>query len=599
MTRDQDKKETKEAKTPPLTTSKRKKKVRRVRLLSRPIKHAQPETKESDTEEDNEDPASSDVDDRGNIKGLIDYDYESGVSPTIEVRYNKPCVPCVRRSEKKKRRGPYPRKATRKKSNQNLEQDDIITKMLILSDLCTQVENITDSAPRRVNKKRRRRLKTQPVVVPLEEPKSDDEEWEEEEDEEDLRDNFTMEEAQYYKCLSRNEKRSCRHEYETIQDFNQSKVPLKFKILAMKNVSLQSRAFLMSRLTAFNSMETQDNEYHKLSAWFTQFQKLPLNTYAKFPISYPGNTKREIFKFLRNSRAQLDDAVYGHDHVKDEILQLMAGWVTNPQGQGRVLALQGPPGNGKTTLVKNGISKVLGRPFALVGLGGAKDSAFLQGHEYTFEGSKPGRLIEVIRDTGCMNPVVFFDEIDKLSESPAGKEIASLLCHVLDPVQNTCFQDRYFSGIDIDLSKAVFVLSFNDPDKVDPILKDRMRVVKMKGFEITEKIKIAKNYLMKDVCSEFKFKTDNILISDAVMTHIISSYTNEAGVRELRRNIGTIISKLNLIKLLGKRDKKKVNSILTHLPKQTIQWPLHLTCELVDELLKKKNSDQTPLGMYI
>jgi ATP-dependent Lon protease len=356
----------------------------------------------------------------------------------------------------------------------------------------------------------------------------------------------------------------------------------------------------MNRLNSFQEMETTDNEYHKLNAWFSQFQKLPLNEYTKFPISKSANSTKEIYNFLVKSRNTMNKAVYGHEHVKDEIIQLISGWISNEAGTGQVLALQGPPGNGKTTLVKNGLSKVLGRPFSLIALGGAKDSAFLQGHDYTFEGSKPGRIIEVIRDAGCMNPVIFFDEVDKLSDSPAGKEISNLLCHLLDPVQNSTFQDRYFSGIDIDLSKAVFVMSFNNAEKVDPILKDRMRVIHMKGFKTADKIKIAQEYLLPEICEEFNFKLKDLKIPDSVIKYIVEKYTNEHGVRDLRRNLSTIVARLNVIKLVGKRSESKLKKVVRYSLSSKTKFPLTLTTEQADSLLRQNGKSNAGVpSMYM
>jgi ATP-dependent Lon protease len=574
---------------------------------------------EEDTDDDDEmlalEEEASDVDEYGNIVGLIDYDMPDEIIP-------------IRKSMRKKRSRRQLLKnkalshARKKKRNQNVIQDieiiefdgvphhhhhqfmqpmirqqpqqadDSLTKMLVLSQLCGQIEEMDKR--RRVIKRRKRKKKKK-----KKESESEDEEESSDEDEDsdssyiddeedyDLRDMLTAPEEKYFKKLTKKKRNRCVEEYDMLRMHNITSIPLKFMILQMEHISMQSKAFLMNRLHSFQSMEPTDNEYHKLNAWFTQFQKLPLNDYTKFPMSKTDNSSKEIYKFLADSRATLDGSVYGHDHVKDEIIQLISGWISNEAGTGQVLALQGPPGNGKTTLVKDGLSKVLGRPFALIALGGAKDSAFLQGHDYTFEGSKPGRIIEVIRDAGSMNPVIFFDEVDKLSESPSGKEISNLLCHLLDPVQNSTFQDRYFSGIDIDLSKAVFVMSFNHVEKVDPILLDRMRVIQMKGFKSSDKIKIAQDYLMPSICKEFNFKQKDITVPDDSIKHIIDKYTNEQGVRDLRRKLGTIVAKLNVLKLIGKRSESKLKKIVKFtLPGKT-KFPLKVSTEQIDALLRR------------
>jgi hypothetical protein len=551
---------------------------------------------------------ASDVDEAGNLKGFIDYDMPDQydyiqVIPTRSkartrrgksqrrLLQSEPSIE-IDFGEMMQRRRPSPPPLMLGNNN----QDDQLTKMLVLNQLCAAVEKMD----KRKRRRRKKRKSDENETSSSEEEDSDSSFHPDEGIEmEDLRDTFTPSERTYYKKLNRKKRRDCIEEYDTLRLLNSAAVPLKFRILGLTALSTNSKAFLMNRLMSFQGMETTDNEYHKLNTWFSNFQKLPLNEYTKFPISKAANSPKEIYKFLVDSRNTMNSAVYGHEHVKDEIIQLISGWISNEVGTGQVLALQGPPGNGKTTLVKNGLSKVLGRPFSLIALGGAKDSAFLQGHDYTFEGSKPGRMIEVIRDAGCMNPVIFFDEVDKLSDSPAGKEISNLLCHLLDPVQNSTFQDRYFSGIDIDLSKAVFVMSFNNPDKVDPILKDRMRVIRMDGFKTGDKIKIAKDYLLPEIFEEFKFKPRDLKIADGVVKHIVEKYTNEHGVRDLRRNLSTIVSRINVLKLVGKRSESKLKKVVKYtLPAKT-KFPLVLSVEHADALLKHNAKSNVGVpGMY-
>ena len=149
-------------------------------------------------------------------------------------------------------------------------------------------------------------------------------------------------------------------------------------------------------------------------------------------------------EFLYKTYSTLDKAIYGHKEAKMHILQVIGKWIKNPISQGNVLALQGPMGNGKTTLVKEGIAKAINRPFAFIALGGASDSAFFDGHAYTYEGSHWGRIIDILIESKCMNPIIYFDELDKVSETFKGEEIIHLLTHLTDPSQNTLFQDNYF-----------------------------------------------------------------------------------------------------------------------------------------------------------
>jgi ATP-dependent Lon protease len=546
----------------------------------------------SDTEEEEEE-EESDVDEHGNIKGLIDYDMTDDEFPVAVRRSNRLAS---KRIGSRNKRQLVKRKKTPLRETEFIEidvlpspqhpmaLDDTFGKMLMLSQLCNQVERL--GKKRRPKRKRKKSFDENETSDSSDDDDDSDSTWNELDEDLDLRESLTPVEEKYFKKLSKKNKRELDEEYESLRLLNITTVPLKFRILNLKHVSVSSKGFLMNRLNTFQTMEPTENEYHKLHAWFSNFEKLPLDKFKNFGVSKDKNSTKEIYNFLAKSRKTLDTAVYGHEHVKDEIVQLLSSWISNSEGHGQVLALRGPPGNGKTTLVKNGLSKVIDRPFALIALGGAKDSAFLQGHDYTFEGSKPGRIVEVLRDSECMNPVIFFDEVDKLSETAAGKEISNLLCHLLDPVQNSLFHDRYFSGIDLDLSKAIFVMSFNDIEKVDPILRDRMNVVNMKGFSRSDKIKIANNYLIPELYKEFNFNPKHLKIPDSSLRHVIDKYTKEQGVRELRRKLYAIIGKLNVLKIVGKRSESKLKKVIQCSLPAPLKFPLTLTSENIDSLLK-------------
>ena len=204
-------------------------------------------------------------------------------------------------------------------------------------------------------------------------------------------------------------------------------------------------------------------------------------------------------EFMMNAKKTLDEAVYGLNDAKMQIMQMMAQWISNPQSIGTAIAIKGPMGTGKTTLIKDGISKILNRPFAFVALGGATDSSFLEGHSYTYEGSTWGHIVEILKQSKCMNPVIYFDELDKVSDTPKGEEIIGILTHLTDTTQNAQFKDKYFNGIDIDLSKCLFIFSYNDENKVNPILRDRMYKIETEGYNMKDKMTIVKNYLIPSI----------------------------------------------------------------------------------------------------
>jgi len=238
----------------------------------------------------------------------------------------------------------------------------------------------------------------------------------------------------------------------------------------------------------------------------------------------------------------------------------LAQWMSNPQSQGNAIALYGPPGIGKTSLVKEGISKILNRPFAFIPLGGSTDVSYFTGHSYTFEGSIPGRIANIVMETRTMSPVFYFDELDKISTtSEHGQDVIAMLMHLIDGSQNQHFHDRYFAGIDFDLSKALFIFSYNDDTKVHPVLKDRMYRIECSGYSRSEKVEIARNFLIpaikKNILGE-KSGSSGFELNDSAIGNIIDVYTEqEKGVRNLKRCLETIYKKINLRQIQGKKQE--------------------------------------------
>ena len=191
-------------------------------------------------------------------------------------------------------------------------------------------------------------------------------------------------------------------------------------------------------------------------------------------------------------------------------------------------------GNGKTTLVKEGISKMINRPFAFISLGGATDSSFLDGHSYTYEGATPGRIVEILKNSKCMNPVIYFDELDKVSDTPRGQEIINLLIHLTDFSQNDNFSDKYYSDIPLDLSKALFIFSLNNIDNMNPILRDRMMMIQTDKLSDPDKLIISQEYMIPKILSNLGFLESDIQIPQNIIEFCIQKYSEEEGVRNLK-----------------------------------------------------------------
>ena len=257
----------------------------------------------------------------------------------------------------------------------------------------------------------------------------------------------------------------------------------------------------------------------------------------------------------------LNDAVYGHEKAKRHVERIVGQWI-NGEKSGYCFGFEGPPGVGKTSLAKRGLAKCLkdengvDRPFAFIAIGGSSNGSTLEGHNYTYVGSTWGRIVDILIESKCMNPIIFIDELDKISRTEHGKEIIGILTHLIDPTQNDTFQDKYFSGIDLDLSKALFIFSYNDVDSIDRILLDRIHRIQFKHLSLDEKLVITNSYILPEIYK--KMGLDNIIHFDNnVIEYIISNYTKEPGVRKLKEILFEIIGEINLTELANNKNIKE------------------------------------------
>jgi ATP-dependent Lon protease len=181
----------------------------------------------------------------------------------------------------------------------------------------------------------------------------------------------------------------------------------------------------------------------------------------------------------------------------------------------------------------------------MIQMGGDSNGSSRHGHNYTYVGSTWGSIVQILIDKKCMNPIIFIDEVDKISRTEHGKEIVGILTHLLDQTQNDCFQDKYFSGIDLDLSKALFILSYNDADAIDKILLDRVHRIKFSSLSLEDKLVISNNHILPEVYKKMGLE-EMIYFSDDVLKYIIEEYTSESGVRKLKEILFEIVGEINL-----------------------------------------------------
>ena len=410
-----------------------------------------------------------------------------------------------------------------------------------------------------------------------------------------LRRKSSTNDLEYFKKhLSIKEQRALIDELNEVAKVTAIEKPYKLTLLE-SDIPRDMKAVALRKVGMLQYMEPGCGEYCKLKNWVDAFMQIPFNKNKNLPITIADGVDK-CHDFMTAAKTRLDTAVHGLTDAKMQIMQMVGQWIANPAAIGTAVAIHGPPGTGKTSLVKEGISKILGRDFAFIALGGATDSSFLEGHSYTYEGSVWGKIVDSLIRCKSSNPVIYFDELDKISETSKGEEIVGILTHLTDTSQNSEFHDKYFSEVGFDLSKCLFIFSYNDESRVNPVLLDRMYKIKTTGYSTKDKTFIAQNHLIPRIRAEVAFAEGDIVIPDAVVEYIVEHHTmKEAGVRNLKRCLETVYTKLNLHRLMRPGTQlfeEKEKSL-------EVSFPYTVSQEVVDKLIKKNDSDRPNMNLYL
>lgn len=355
-------------------------------------------------------------------------------------------------------------------------------------------------------------------------------------------------------------------------------IPHKFRILDLP-ISDFVKSNVIKKINTLNEICGDGGESHKLRNWVDAFMRIPFGKSVPLPVTLKdGQTK--CTDFMVNAKKTMDKHIYGMDTAKLQIMQIIAQWIVNPSAVGNVIALQGSMGVGKTSFARNAIAEVLQRPFEFFTLGGASDIANFIGHSYTYEGSLWGRIVDSLMHAGTMNPVLYFDELDKISTTPQGEEIVSMMIHMTDRSQNTQFHDRYFAGVDFDLSQCLFVFSFNDIEKVHPILRDRMNVIHCGGYSDKDKQVILKDYIWPQVLDRLKFDSKDVTLTESAIKYMISEFSGEEkGIRTLIRTLESMMTRLNMLRVANHESMKEYKFYMD------VKFPLMINEDIVKKLL--------------
>tara|TARA_Y100000739_G_C20606658_1_gene465962 strand:+ start:375 stop:1541 length:1167 start_codon:yes stop_codon:yes gene_type:complete len=345
-------------------------------------------------------------------------------------------------------------------------------------------------------------------------------------------------EKDYFENLDELEQKKIIKKMYKLEKIKENTTPFRFKILSLYTTDY-NKNILLDLYNNFCNLDKSTQEYFKYKIYFDNINNVPFNNYSILNI-------KNINNYLLECKEILNKEFYGHETIKNYLLQILCQYYTNPESN-NILGFFGPPGVGKTTLAYI-ISKILKKPLEIINLCGAQDSSYLEGHSFTYEGSKPGKIISTLIKHKTMNPIILFDEVDKISKTEKGYELEKLLINIADNSQNNNFIDKYFMEVTFDLSQIFFIFSYNDRNLIDPILYDRICEIEFKYYNTDDKIELSQNYIIPKLLKNYSFKIDDLKFDKSAILYLINKYSKKnEGIRTLKNIYNNIISKVHIV----------------------------------------------------
>lgn len=383
-------------------------------------------------------------------------------------------------------------------------------------------------------------------------------------------------------------------------------LPLKYKILGSE-MSFSNKVAVYRKYKYWITLNEHSSEHPKLLNWIQTSIDLPHKITA-LPVSI-SDENNVIAKFLYDVKYKLNISIYGMDHVKEQILCILNNKITNPNLVGCAIALAGVQGSGKTKLIQ-ALAEAIDIPFTSIPLGGATDSGHLQGHGFTYEGSRPGAVVDALIKMRSLSGIIFFDEIDKISTTRYGQEISKCLLHITDFTQNHEFTDKYLGNeIKINLSNMWFIYSLNYADLIDKTLADRIPIIKVDGYNKKQKKELAIRYLLPEAIKNINLDKGSITISDTALEYLVNETdklydhttrdkNGNSGVRKLKDAIHNLAMKVNFLRntiINGEYGNLKISFAI-----KDFKLPFVIEREHIDAMkILSKDENSTPMHMYL
>ncbi len=341
-----------------------------------------------------------------------------------------------------------------------------------------------------------------------------------------------------------------------------------------------NKDIIMKKLDKFEDMSKTDSEYHKLKEYMDKVSNIPFNKYADTNVTHES---------LKEAKNLLDKHVMFNYEAKDEIMNFLIN------NSNHCISLYGLPGTSKSTLIQKGLSEALKRPMRVISLGGKKDAAYLTGHSYTYEGAVCGRIIDILIETKVMNPIIYFDELDKIT----GKAINGVLTHLIDPSQNFDFHDNYFSGLSFDLSRVLFVFSYNDKSELDLVVSDRIKHIEVKTLDTKQKTEVLKTIIVpKSLKQYFGSDNVNIIFEDECLNYLARQYEGE-GMRGLIKDIDHIISRIKILYFLRNSNDKEIVKLKYNTLKLDFDNNIIINSDIIKKYFELNDKQKTYNSMYL